>query len=70
MERTTILLPPALRERAGLLARERGLSLAEFIRVLLAEAVAAGPESQGIDPLYADDAIWPAPGLVAEAVRA
>jgi hypothetical protein len=61
MERTTILLPPALRERAGLLARERGLSLAELIRSLLAEAVAASPESQGIDPLYADDALWPAP---------
>lgn len=59
MERTTILLPPTLRERAGLLARERGMSLAELIRNLLHEAIAAGPESQGIDPLYADDAVWP-----------
>jgi len=59
MERMTILLPPALRERAGLLARERGMSLAELIRHLLNEALAAGPESQGIDPLYADDALWP-----------
>lgn len=61
MERTTILLPPALRERAGLLARERGMSLAELIRALLQEAIAREPEGPGIDPLYGDDAIWPAP---------
>lgn len=59
MERTTILLPPALRERAGLLARERGMSLAELIRLLLNDAIAAEPGSQGIDPMYADDALWP-----------
>lgn len=59
MERTTILLPPALRERAGLLARERGMSLAELIRHLLTQAIATGPEHPGIDPLFADDALWP-----------
>ena len=59
MDRTTILLPPALRERAGLLARERGMSLAELIRHLLSEAITAEPEGVGIDPLYADDARWP-----------
>ncbi len=60
MERTTILLPPALRERAALIARERGISLAELIRAGLQQVVDAGPGEPGLDPLYTDDAVWTA----------
>ena len=58
MERTTLLLPPALRERASLLARERGLSLAELIRVLLQRELEAAPDGPTLDPLFTDDAVW------------
>jgi hypothetical protein len=58
MERTTLMLPPALRERAALLARERGLSLAEMIRLLLQHELDTAPDAPGIDPLYADNAVW------------
>ncbi len=59
MERTSLLLPPALRERAALLARERGQSLAELIRTLLQRELDAGPPAPGLDPLWTDDARWP-----------
>lgn len=58
MERTTILLPPVLRERAALAARERGMSLAELIRECLQDVVDAIPADNGMDPLYTDDAVW------------
>ncbi len=58
MERTTILLPPALRERAALVARERGVSLAELIRDCLQQVVDETPSGNGLDPLYTDDAVW------------
>lgn len=58
MERTTILLPPALRERAALVARERGMSLAELIRECLQGVVDETPDGNGMDPLYTDDAVW------------
>ena len=58
MERTSILLPPALRERAALVARERGMSLAELIRDCLQQVVDAAPDGGGTDPLYTDDAVW------------
>jgi hypothetical protein len=58
MERTTLLLPPALRERASALARERGMSLAELIRTLLARELDAAPPMPALDPLYTDDAVW------------
>lgn len=60
MERTTLLLPPALRERAALLARERGQSLAELIRGLLQRELDARPPGAALDPLYTDDAVWSA----------
>jgi hypothetical protein len=59
MERTTLLLPPALRERAALLARERGQSLAELIRTLLQRELETSPVGPAMDPLYTDDARWP-----------
>jgi hypothetical protein len=58
MERTTLLLPPDLRERAGLLARSRGQSLAELIRVLLERELATAPADPNSDPLFTDDAAW------------
>ena len=58
MERTTILLPPVLRERAALAARERGMSLAELIRECLQDVVDKIPADSGMDPLYTDDAVW------------
>ena len=61
MERTTILLPPALRERAALLARERGKSLAEMIRELLVRELEQSPRGPALDPLYTDDAVWTGP---------
>jgi predicted nucleic acid-binding protein len=52
MDRTTILLPPGLRERASRHAKAHGKSLAELIRDQLAAAVAA--EADGADP-WLDD---------------
>ena len=61
MERTTLLLPPALRERAALLARERGQSLAELIRGLLLRELEQAPRGPALDALHTDDAVWTGP---------
>jgi predicted nucleic acid-binding protein len=55
MDRTTILLPPDLRERAARHAKAQGKSLAELIRDQLAAAV--GSEDPGEDPWLADTAV-------------
>jgi predicted nucleic acid-binding protein len=55
MERTTILLPPDLRERAARHAKAQGKSLAELIRDQLAAAV--GSEDAADDPWLADTAV-------------
>jgi len=55
MERTTILLPPDLRERAARHAKAQGKSLAELIRDQLAAAV--GSEDAADDPWLTDTAV-------------
>ena len=54
MERTTLLLPPELRDRASRLARSQGRSLADLIREQLQAAVGAAPVG---DPWLADTAL-------------
>jgi hypothetical protein len=53
MHRTTILLSPELRRDAEAAARQRGISLSEMIRRLLAAAVRGNkPGSRQADPLF------------------
>ena len=61
MDRTTILLPPDLRERAARHAKAQGKSLAELIRDQLA-AVVAG-EDPTDDPWLADGAVHGGPAV-------
>ena len=59
MERTTLMLPPALRERAARLAKGRQQSLGELIRELLERELAGERETPTtIDPIYADQVVW------------
>lgn len=55
MQRTTIMLPRDLKNRATRRARERGLSLAELIREGLVMTLRPR-EPATRDPLFADDA--------------
>lgn len=58
MQRTTIVLPPALKAKAMRTARERGISFAELVRRSLADAIQAHPfDSAYSDPLLADSAV-------------
>jgi hypothetical protein len=68
MQRTTIMLPPALKMRAERRAREMGISLGELIRTSLASRVQTAARLDGNDPLLADDAVFTgnAPADVAE----
>jgi hypothetical protein len=52
MKRTTIMLPEALRRRAALRARQRGISLGELIRDSLDAALPGVAYEQ--DPLFED----------------
>lgn len=61
MHRTTIMLPDDLKHRAGQLAQERGVSLAELIRELLEERLAKTAKSWADDPLFAGWKPWDGP---------
>lgn len=56
MNRTTILLPPALRAKASGVARKKGISLGELIRRCLEAAVARDRGAD--DPLFTDGAVF------------
>lgn len=59
MQRTTIMLPYALRIEAQRLAHEQGVSLGELIRQALLDLLRNKRDrSVDIDPLFADSAVW------------
>ena len=59
MERTTIMLPAALKSRAIGWARERGISLGELLRESLERALDhLIKERRVLDPLFSDDAVY------------
>ena len=69
MQRTTIMLPRDLKQRAAREARSRGVSLGELIREALARLLRADPDAAGEDPLIGDTAVYEGPGPVDTAER-
>ena len=61
MQRTTIMLPRDLKERAVREARDRGVSLGELIREALAALMRGDREISTDDPLIADSAVYDGP---------
>jgi hypothetical protein len=62
MQRTTIMLPRELKQRAAREARSRGISLGELIREAMVRLLRADHDAAGQDPLIADTAIHEGPG--------
>jgi len=62
MQRTTIMLPRDLKQRAAREARSRGVSLGELIREALQSLLRADHDAAGQDPLIADSAVYEGPG--------
>ena len=59
MQRTTILLPPALKAQAQRRAQKRGVSLGGLIRESLAVALETAKDGRkASDPLFADEAVF------------
>ena len=61
MQRTTIMLPRDLKQRAAREAQARGVSLGGLIREALAALLRRGTEHAGEDPLIADGAVYDGP---------
>jgi hypothetical protein len=61
MQRTTIMLPIDLKERASSLATRLGLSLGELIRQSLEAALRGDAGEIRDDPLFADRAAYDGP---------
>lgn len=61
MQRTTIMLPRELKQRAAREARARGVSLGGLIREALAALLRRDCGSAGEDPLIADRAVYDGP---------
>jgi hypothetical protein len=61
MQRTTIMLPRDLKERAAREARSRGVSLGELIREALAGVLRGDRDPAGQDPLIGDTAVYDGP---------
>lgn len=59
MNRTTIVLPQDLKARAIRFAQELGISLGELIRQSLASQLKPPGRQATLDPLFADDAVYP-----------
>jgi len=61
MERTTIMLPPDLKAKVQKRAAYMGMSLGQYIREAVENALAYQPIEPPIeeDPLFADDAVFP-----------
>lgn len=68
MQRTTVVLSTALKNRAKRLAVKRGVSFGELVRASL-QLMLKRDASGGSDPLFADHAIFkgPAPADLSEA---
>lgn len=58
MKRTTIMLPPELKDRASKQARKLGISLGELIRWCLGAFLDRPGELGADDPLLSDDAVF------------
>lgn len=58
MERTTVMLPRSLKERASQLARERSLSVGELIRESLREKIMKSESGQTPDPFFTDSEVF------------
>ena len=58
MQRTTIMLPRDLKQRAARAAKSRGISLGELIREALAGVLRADPGASDPDPLIGDTAVY------------
>ncbi len=61
MQRTTIMLPRDLKQRAAREARARGVSLGELIREALQSLLRRGDRDAAEDPLMADRAVYDGP---------
>lgn len=60
MERTTLMLPGALKARASKLAHERGISFAELVRECL-QLELSNAEKGALDPLFSDRKFYTKP---------
>lgn len=58
MLRTTIMLPPELKHRAELRARDEGVSLGELVRRALEHAISAAAPNRRDDPLFSDREVF------------
>jgi len=58
VNRTSILLPPELRNRADRLARRLGISFGELVRRTLAAALEESDERESGDAFFADGAVY------------
>jgi hypothetical protein len=63
--RTTVVLPPRLKQRATALARQRKISFAEFTRQAIMKAVNEPPpkrgRKRGKDPIFWDVPVYDGP---------
>jgi hypothetical protein len=62
-DRTTVVIPPRLKQRAIALARHRGISFSEFVRRSLETAVVDAPlaKSRKKDPLFGNVPVYRGP---------
>jgi len=64
-DRTTIVLPPGLKQRAAARARSQKISFAEFVRQAVYQAVRE-PERRArrraLDPIFQDVPVYDGPG--------
>jgi hypothetical protein len=58
MYRTTILLPLDLKNKTEIRAKEKGISMGEYIRNLLEESLALGYTLNKTDSFFSDKAIF------------
>ena len=58
MKRTSIMIPPDLRNRAEQRCRRLRISFGELVRRALEEHLGHGGAGEIADPLFADDAVW------------
>jgi hypothetical protein len=61
MQRTTIMLPVDLKQRASTLATRLGISLGELIRQSLEAALRGNAGEVREDPLFTDQAVYRGP---------
>lgn len=58
MERTTIMLPAPLKEKALQYARKKGISLGELIRASLAAVISHSRNIKNRDTLFSDTEVY------------